>query len=91
MPVIHLRIEGRVQGVGFRWFVCERALELGVAGWVRNTAAGDVELAASGDDGKLSLLESAVGRGPAGAHVSSVHRLPPASGTTYPSPFRIER
>ena len=91
MPVIHLRIEGRVQGVGFRWFVCERAFELGVAGWVKNTPSGDVELAASGDDAKLSQLESAVARGPAGAQVSSVHRLPPASGTTYPSPFRIER
>ena len=91
MPVIHLRIVGRVQGVGFRWFVCERASELGVAGWVKNTPAGDVELAASGDDAKLSLLESAVARGPEGARVSSVHRLAPASGTTYPSPFRIER
>lgn len=91
MPVIHLRVVGRVQGVGFRWFVCERAVELGVAGWVKNTPTGDVELAASGDDAKLSLLESAVTRGPAGAQVSSVHRLPPASGTTYPSPFRIER
>ena len=91
MPVIHLRVVGRVQGVGFRWFVCERALELGIAGWVKNTATGDVELAASGDDAKLSLLENAVARGPAGARVSSVVRLPPASGATYPSPFRIER
>ena len=91
MPVIHLRIVGRVQGVGFRWFVYERASELGIAGWVKNTPSGDVELAASGDDAKLSLLESAVARGPDGARVSSVHRLPPASGTTYPSPFRIER
>jgi acylphosphatase len=91
MPVIHLRVEGRVQGVGFRWFVRELASELGVSGWVKNTPTGDVELAASGDDGKLALLESAVAHGPAGAQVSSVHRLPPASGTAYPSPFRIER
>ena len=91
MPVIHLRIAGRVQGVGFRWFVRERALELGVAGWVKNTPDGDVELAASGDDAKLSTLENAVARGPAGAHVASVQRLSPTSGTTYPSPFRIER
>ena len=90
MPVIHLRVVGRVQGVGFRWFVCERAWELGVAGWVKNTSAGDVELAASGDDAKLSSFETAVARGPVGAHVESVHRLPPASGN-YPSPFRIER
>jgi acylphosphatase len=91
MPVIHLRIVGRVQGVGFRWFVCERAWELGVAGWVKNTSAGDVELAASGNEAELSSLEAAVARGPTGAHVTSVHRLPPASGTTYPSPFRIDR
>jgi acylphosphatase len=91
MPVIHLRIVGRVQGVGFRWFVCERAVELGVAGWVKNTSTGDVELAASGDAAKLAQLENAVARGPAGAHVSTVHRLPSAPGTNYPSPFRIER
>ena len=91
MPVIHLRIVGRVQGVGFRWFVCERALELGVAGWVKNTREGDVELVASGDEPKLSALETAIAEGPAGAHVTAVHRLAPSSGTAYPSPFRIER
>ena len=91
MPVIHLRIVGRVQGVGFRWFVHDHATALGVAGWVKNTSSGDVELVASGPEEELSSLERVVSRGPAGAHVTSVHRLPPAPGVTYPSPFRIER
>jgi acylphosphatase len=91
MPVIHLRVSGRVQGVGFRFFVCDRAVELGVSGWVRNTATGDVEVAASGDASVLESLESAVARGPSGARVTAVHHVPPPGGTTYPSPFRIER
>ena len=91
MPVIHLRVVGRVQGVGFRWFVRERAEELGVSGWVRNTRAGDVEVAASGDEGALAKLEAAVSSGPTGASVQRVEQLSPQSGTSYPSPFRIER
>jgi acylphosphatase len=91
MPVIHLRVTGMVQGVGFRFFVCDRAVELGVSGWVRNTATGDVEVAASGDASGLDALELAVLRGPSGARVTGVHRVPPPGGTTYPSPFRIER
>jgi acylphosphatase len=91
MPVIHLRVEGKVQGVGFRWFVCELAAELGVAGWVRNMSTGDVEVAASGAPERLAELESAVKRGPTGAHVTAVHRVSPPAGTSYHTPFRIER
>ena len=91
MPVIHLRVSGKVQGVGFRWFVCERAEELGVSGWVKNTVTGDVEVAASGDEPKLAQLEAAVSRGPAGARVERVLKVAPPSGIAYPSPFRIER
>jgi acylphosphatase len=91
MPAIHLRVVGRVQGVGFRWFVRERAMELGVAGWVRNMPNGDVEVAAEGDPSKLASLETLVGRGPSGASVTAVHHQPPPHGTAYPDPFRIER
>lgn len=91
MAEIHLRIVGKVQGVGFRWFVCETAIDLGVAGWVKNTRGGDVEVAASGDASKLALLESAVARGPRGALVTAVHKMPPRGDTSYPSPFRIEQ
>ncbi|HZI29804.1 MAG TPA: acylphosphatase [Gemmatimonadaceae bacterium] len=91
MAAIHLRVVGRVQGVGFRWFVRQQAVRLGVSGWVKNTDSGDVEVAASGDEAKLGLLEAAVSRGPAGASVQQVERVPPPTATTYPTPFRIER
>ena len=91
MAAIHLRVVGKVQGVGFRWFVCERAEELGVSGWVKNTSSGEVEVAASGEEASLALLEAAVRRGPAGARVQRVERIPPPSAITYPTPFKIER
>ena len=91
MPVIHLKVVGKVQGVGFRWFVCERAAELGIVGWVRNMPSGEVEVAASGDQSKLADLELLVTQGPPGANVTAVHRVPAPNGTSYPSPFRIVR
>ncbi|HSE66002.1 MAG TPA: acylphosphatase [Gemmatimonadales bacterium] len=90
MTAIHLRIEGKVQGVGFRWFVCERAEELGVSGWVKNMPSGDVEVAASGDPDRLAIFETAIERGPLGARVTGVHHLPAISGA-YPFPFQIAR
>ena len=48
MTVIRLVISGRVQGVGFRWFVRQAAREGGLTGWVRNNADGSVELVAGG-------------------------------------------
>ncbi|MEU9835176.1 acylphosphatase [Streptosporangium sp. NPDC048047] len=41
-------VRGDVQGVGFRWWTRSRALELGLAGWARNTADGRVEVVAEG-------------------------------------------
>ena len=49
MPEIHLRIVGKVQGVGFRWFVRDRAVALGLDGWVRNSRQGDVGIVARGE------------------------------------------
>ena len=47
--LLHFLIQGRVQGVGFRWFVQREASELDLRGWVRNTEDGDVEVVAAGD------------------------------------------
>ena len=54
--VLHFLIQGRVQGVGFRWFVHREASELDLRGWVRNTEDGDVEVVASGSAEDLAEL-----------------------------------
>lgn len=88
---VHLRVEGRVQGVGFRWFVRERARRWGLAGWVRNLEDGAVELAARGSAESLEGLRADVRRGPEGAWVTGVLDLPVTDGETYPEPFTIHR
>lgn len=67
--VLHFLIQGRVQGVGFRWFVHREASELDLRGWVRNTEDGDVEVVASGSTEDLAELRSSLRRGPRGSRV----------------------
>jgi len=67
-------VHGRVQGVGFRWFVLRRAEALGLAGWVRNLDSGAVEIVAMGREASLDDLEAAIRKGPPGAHVTDVTR-----------------
>ena len=67
--VLHFLIQGRVQGVGFRWFVQRQAAELDLRGWVRNTEEGEVEVVASGTEADLAELRSSLRRGPRGARV----------------------
>lgn len=72
MPVRHLRIRGIVQGVGFRYEMCEEAERLGVAGWVRNRRDGSVEAVAAGEQSALDALQQWAARGPRGARVDAV-------------------
>jgi len=58
------RVEGHVQGVGFRRFVYDSATELDLTGWVRNTYAGDVEVCAEGPRATLEDLLDTIRRGP---------------------------
>jgi acylphosphatase len=67
--VLHFLIQGRVQGVGFRWFVHREASELALSGWVRNTEDGDVEVVASGEEPDLAELRGSLRRGPRGSRV----------------------
>jgi acylphosphatase len=67
-----LLIEGRVQGVGYRWWAVEIARGLGLDGWVRNRTDGSVAILAIGDADDIQRLADACRRGPPGASVSSV-------------------
>ena len=69
---IHLKIAGRVQGVFYRASVCERAHNLGLAGWVRNRPDGRVELVAEGPREALESLLAWCRKGPPLARVESV-------------------
>jgi acylphosphatase len=75
---IQLRVVGRVQGVGFRYFVQTRAQSLGLRGWVQNEDDGSVIVLAEGDTRSLESLQQSVTRGPRGARVDSVVREPVA-------------
>jgi acylphosphatase len=70
--VVHFLIRGRVQGVGFRWFVHREAAELDLRGWVRNTDAGEVEVVAAGDAEAIEDLRVELRRGSRGSRVDAV-------------------
>jgi acylphosphatase len=74
--VLHFLVKGRVQGVGFRWFVHREASELELKGWVRNTEDGDVEVVVAGDTAGLSELRKSLNRGPRGSRVDKVIEHP---------------
>lgn len=82
-------VRGRVQGVGFRWFVEREAHILGIAGWVRNNADGSVEVLAMGSRDQLLGLKSRLREGPRAARVDEVQESEarPVSGL---NTFRIE-
>jgi acylphosphatase len=69
---LHAVVSGYVQGVGFRAYVLEHAIDLNLTGWVRNTHQGDVEVTAEGSRNALEDLFNFLQRGPRGAFVSEV-------------------
>lgn len=80
---LHAIVHGRVQGVGFRYFVVTRARALGVTGTARNLADGTVEVYAEGERAVLAQLERELRRGPPAADVSRVEaRYGAARGDT---------
>ncbi|MFL5522864.1 MAG: acylphosphatase [Gemmatimonadaceae bacterium] len=91
METVHLEVEGRVQGVGFRWYVVEKAEELGIGGWVKNRPDGRVEIAAAGPREALQKLEAAIRAGPRGARVEVVRSLAAVESASLSRPFEILR
>ena len=86
----HLIVRGKVQGVGFRWFVGETARRADLAGWVQNRPDGAVEIAVEGDDESVDILERAVHRGPPGARVDGVDRVP-EQDDSLTKPFAVRK
>jgi acylphosphatase len=82
-------VRGRVQGVGFRWFVEREAHMLGIAGWVRNNHDGSVEVLAVGTRDQLSGLRSRLHQGPRAARVDDVQETE-AKRVPGLTTFRIE-
>ena len=87
---LQLVVRGRVQGVGFRWFVAAEARARGLAGWVRNLPDGSVELSVAGPEPDVAALRRAVTVGPPGARVAAVEDCP-VDGSTLPATFTILR
>jgi acylphosphatase len=91
VAIHHVRVTGRVQGVGFRYFVRERARALNLSGWVKNRPDGSVELLVAGDDDATARLLDVVRRGPPHAEVAAVEPVGDASADPLPHPFAVVR
>ena len=89
MPAMRIRIRGRVQGVGFRWYARVQARRLGVSGWVANCPDGTVEVAASAEQSRLDEFRRALKRGPDGADVEAIDDLDPVEDLDFP--FTVRR
>lgn len=85
---IRLRIEGRVQGVGYRAWLKGEALSRGLRGWVRNRRDGSVETLLIGPDEAIEATIAACARGPRLAGVTGIERYPAVDdGSTGFSPI----
>ncbi len=72
MRTVHLVIKGKVQGVFYRASAKEKAEDLGITGWVKNTREGFVETVASGDDKAVQQFIEWCKKGPSNARVDDV-------------------
>jgi acylphosphatase len=88
MPRLHLRISGRVQGVGFRAATLRAASQQGLTGWVRNLPDGCVEAEFEGAPPALHAIREWCGHGPRFASVQEVIMLP-ETGEPHYSAFEI--
>jgi acylphosphatase len=70
---VHVWVQGRVQGVGFRAFVLQNGIQIGVTGWVRNVGYDTVEAVAEGTKEQVEMFLQMVKRGPMGSRVDESH------------------
>ena len=82
-------VHGRVQGVGFRYFVRQQAQDLGLSGWVRNEPDGTVSGCAEGDFSRLEAFREQLERGNGGARITRLDWWAVDGGQSLPCPFAI--
>ncbi|MCD4829481.1 MAG: acylphosphatase [Candidatus Cloacimonetes bacterium] len=88
MKCCEVNISGRVQGVGFRWFVKEQAERYGIHGHVRNLPDGRVEVVACAHELALGDFLNALRQGPGHAHITEFNKQERAAAPTHKG-FRI--
>lgn len=69
-----IKISGRVQGVGFRYFVAQKAKEFGISGWVKNTVDGSVLVMAQGEESELNTFIDYLFIGPTLSRVDRISK-----------------
>ncbi len=89
-PAQRFIVRGRVQGVGFRWFVLQEAIVLDLGGFVQNLPDGSVEVVASGPETALGQLAQLLSHGPRGARVDSVEKSDVSHDIKIPKPFDVQ-
>lgn len=73
MKEVYIRIKGRVQGIGFRYWAVKKAAEIGgISGWVHNAADGSVEVLMSGEEANVDAMILACHKGPILSRVDKV-------------------
>jgi acylphosphatase len=87
MRTVRVRIHGRVQGVGYRYWTERTAAELGLAGWVRNRRDGSVEAVFSGPADAVAEMLDRCREGPAAAAVAGIAIL--EEGAEAPATFEL--
>jgi len=89
VAALRFLVHGRVQGVGFRWWVWRQATRLGLRGHARNLRDGSVEVIAEGSDPTLLELERLLAQGPPAAHVERVEKSQVPHEVLIPNGFDI--
>lgn len=85
MKSYHVRVIGRVQGVGFRYYTLEQARSLGISGWVKNLPDGSVEITATGQEQDMNIFLENVKKG------SSFSRVTDMIVNEVPEPVNLKK
>jgi len=88
---VAFRVHGRVQGVGFRYFVLDHARLLDLKGWVRNAPDGTVHGVVEGEPLTLDEFRDWLSRGSDASHVARLDWDPLVASQSLPHPFEIHR